>query len=850
MASNTTISIGFKVETGEGGLQKLVVDSQALKKAMEANIVESKALERSLLDVTAVNFAAFSQCVANVSSAIGSIKGIVGDLTSAYTAQVEVEGQLEQVMRNTMGARADEIQSIKDFCSAQQQIGIIGDEVQLAGAQELATYLEKKQSLEGLIPVMNDMLAQQYGYAASQENAAQIATMLGKVMEGQVGALSRYGYKFDEAQAQILKYGEESERVAVLAEVVGGSVGGMNEKLAETPTGKMQQLTNAMGDVKEQLGGLALAAEPFVSMAAGAGEALGGVTTLIGGVSTATKWIGNLGIVGKTTGKLMRVLGIESKFAATCIKGLLISTGVGIAVWALAEAIIYLTSSSEDARAELDKLADAEDNARRASEMAQQVTDAEAEARRNAMATLEVNIAKLRDFQGSKEEEQKIVKELNSTYGETMGYFSSVASWYDALIANSKAYCDQMVREAKVRKLAEQIADLEIERDKLARNDDGSKKRYSTKQQEGTVYLTREEARQAEAEGRKVYTQHIGGKVYYSTMQGIKGTSDAEKAQSAYDQRTARIKNLRSQMEAEQGEIPMPVKGAAAAPAAPVKDPPKETTPVRTTVPTKEGAPEGSIQEVKDRIADIDKKVLFAIDPDEIFRLEREKADLQRQLKALELPIRVAGSKEELEERIKDFAPEGIPIDCKLNIDTEGLKGLPTTVKAATGLSKEMQGVQSSAKAASDAFAGLGSAMEVPELNAAGIIAGAIAQMIAGYGAATLQAEEMGPWAWIAFALTGLATLTTMVTQVSAFADGGVVSGPTLALVGEYAGASSNPEVIAPLSKLKDIIGSTGGGGTANVVVTGRIKGSDIVLAAANQTTVAARSGRRSNIKV
>lgn len=86
-------------------------------------------------------------------------------------------------MRNTMGAREADIQSIKDLCAAQQELGVIGDEVQLSGVQELATYLGEKQSLEQLIPIMNDMLAQQYGLNATQENAAQIATMLGKVME-------------------------------------------------------------------------------------------------------------------------------------------------------------------------------------------------------------------------------------------------------------------------------------------------------------------------------------------------------------------------------------------------------------------------------------------------------------------------------------------------------------------------------------------------------------------------------------------------------------------------------------------------------------------------------------------
>lgn len=55
------------------------------------------------------------------------------------------------------------------------------------------------------------------------------------------------------------------------------------------------------------------------------------------------------------------------------------------------------------------------------------------------------------------------------------------------------------------------------------------------------------------------------------------------------------------------------------------------------------------------------------------------------------------------------------------------------------------------------------------------------------------------------------------------FADGGVVSGPTLAGVGEYANVKSNPEVIAPLSKLKSMLGTTGG------EVTFKIQGDTLV---------------------
>jgi len=56
------------------------------------------------------------------------------------------------------------------------------------------------------------------------------------------------------------------------------------------------------------------------------------------------------------------------------------------------------------------------------------------------------------------------------------------------------------------------------------------------------------------------------------------------------------------------------------------------------------------------------------------------------------------------------------------------------------------------------------------------------------------------------------------------FAGGGIVSGPIIAQVGEYAGASHNPEVIAPLDKLQSMMGGQA------VQVTGKISGRDILL--------------------
>jgi TP901 family phage tail tape measure protein len=96
----------------------------------------------------------------------------------------------------------------------------------------------------------------------------------------------------------------------------------------------------------------------------------------------------------------------------------------------------------------------------------------------------------------------------------------------------------------------------------------------------------------------------------------------------------------------------------------------------------------------------------------------------------------------------------------------------------------------------------------------------------------------------IASGFVSAATAMVEAIGIMPFAKGGVVSGPTLALVGEYAGASNNPEVIAPLDKLRSMIQPQGGiGGNVRFEIEGR----KLVGVISNTTRVAAKSGRKSN---
>ena len=78
--------------------------------------------------------------------------------------------------------------------------------------------------------------------------------------------------------------------------------------------------------------------------------------------------------------------------------------------------------------------------------------------------------------------------------------------------------------------------------------------------------------------------------------------------------------------------------------------------------------------------------------------------------------------------------------------------------------------------------------------------------------------------AGIALVAAGAAAKKLMSEGITPMAKGGLLFGPQMILAGEYSGAASNPEVIAPLDKLKNIIGGNGG----RVQVQGVMGGRDI----------------------
>ncbi len=85
-----------------------------------------------------------------------------------------------------------------------------------------------------------------------------------------------------------------------------------------------------------------------------------------------------------------------------------------------------------------------------------------------------------------------------------------------------------------------------------------------------------------------------------------------------------------------------------------------------------------------------------------------------------------------------------------------------------------------------------------------------------------MKANSSIPIVGIVMAAAAIAAMIAMMASLPKFAAGGIAYGPTVGLFGEYAGASNNPEVVAPLDRLRSLIGETDGdGGRLVARVTG-----------------------------
>ena len=750
MADNT---VEYKIKLTSAGTESVDKLKQVLGEI--GGSIESITNGSDKLKVSLLNFNQAVIAIQNVASALGQVSSAISGMTQFYAAQVEAETKLQTVMRNTMNASDAEVQSIKDLCSAQQELGVIGDEVQLAGVQELATYASKKSSLETLIPVMNDMIAQQYGFNATQESAVNIATMMGKVFAGQTSALSRYGYTFSEAQEQILKFGTEEEKAATLAEVVRQSVGGVNEELAKTDAGHMVQLRNAIDDIKVQVGQMLIPFESFLTQAAEMGMAASGIIQLAQAINatgiatkawTAAQWLLNAALDANPIGIIVMALG------------------------ALAGALIYAYNHSEDFRRIVNLLWEAfKDFTMLLSGIVRKwLEKVITQFREASQAVMQFSrwLASTEVFQAiakwAKWIYELVIKSIEKAIGairtliDTLRRLFNLPSWGHSVADDLKGPL------AAIDALNQKMRDAADAKRALIGGGGGGGVMPSGGSGKG--------GGKSDKDGKKAYNPETLGwyKQQIAELQEKQQAADEQHAMQLQKQ----ISLLKTQLAMREALIE------------------SENKPLKRTGPM----PWEKQRILKDGSKDGPKLNLpLKFDPGELKRVSRE-----------------------IKERMEKMFPEAEyykKVSKGLNGVADVMGNLGRAVGGTAGAWLEWG--QNVLQAISSAIP------QILSLVAAQKAQGIASTFAAGTGAAASVSAipVVGP----VLAIAAVASVLAALASIPKYAEGGLAYGKTLGIFGEYANASTNPEVVAPLSKLRDLIEPAGGtGGEVVFHIAGR----------------------------
>ena len=387
-------SIGFNITLNVNGKDTIVkckADAQNLSRALGQVKTKSDIAQNSIM-----TWSAASTAIKNAYEGFSQVANAMTSYIQKANAATEAQTKLTTVMRQRMSASEADVKAVNDAIAAQTKLGVVSGTVQKSGMQQLATFATTRETLTTLLPAMNNLLVQQNGLNATSESAVGIANLMGKALMGNYSALKRVGITFTDAQANMIKYGDEGQRAATIAEVITQNVGNMNAEMAKTDAGKAKQAANDFGSLQVKIGAFFSQYQEGIMIMGQVGMAVSGMGTLITGIKAVVSATGLATIATKTWEVAQASFAAMSTLVTAAIngttlsvtelrvaiKGTILSLGIiGVAVFSLNEAITFLAQkfgllgdSSDGASDKMDGLTDT---------MRRQKAEAENAAKRN-----------------------------------------------------------------------------------------------------------------------------------------------------------------------------------------------------------------------------------------------------------------------------------------------------------------------------------------------------------------------------------------------------------------------------------------------------------------------------------
>lgn len=172
----------------------------------------------------------------------------------AAKEKLKADKLLETNLKRTNNFTQARMDMLKNEAGALQEIGIIGDDVAVAGAAQLAMYKLNTEQIKKMMPTLNDMVAKEKGFNGTQEDAIAMADVVGKALNGKTKGLLKYGVQLTEAEEKLFKTMKQEQKMEFINKKLQKAIGGTNEALRQTDEGKIVAAKGAWGDMQAELG--------------------------------------------------------------------------------------------------------------------------------------------------------------------------------------------------------------------------------------------------------------------------------------------------------------------------------------------------------------------------------------------------------------------------------------------------------------------------------------------------------------------------------------------------------------------------------------------------------------------
>ncbi len=185
---------------------------------------------------------------------VGKAIRFVDDSLKAAAEQIGIERQLKTVLEN-VGATKTAFEDLKVAAESWQGRSTYDAEMMLGGAAEFATYMSDAKAIESMMGTLaNYATGMSGGAEVTLQQMVDYATQLGKAFDGTYDGLKKKGFELTEQQKYIIETGTEMQKALVLDEVISQSWANLAEQMASTPQGKITQVRNLIGDIREDVG--------------------------------------------------------------------------------------------------------------------------------------------------------------------------------------------------------------------------------------------------------------------------------------------------------------------------------------------------------------------------------------------------------------------------------------------------------------------------------------------------------------------------------------------------------------------------------------------------------------------